>query len=60
MIWTQWSDLAIPAGLEHLPTNGIHPTPDQLEKVTFYVPFYMGGKAAIEQIPLMKNLKVLQ
>ena len=60
MIWTQWSDLKIPAGLTHLPTDGITPNKLDLEKITFYVPAYMYGPAALEPIAAMKSLKVIQ
>jgi phosphoglycerate dehydrogenase-like enzyme len=58
-IWTQWSDLAIPAGMTHLPTDGFVPSASQLDEIEFYVPSYMGGIKTIEIIPQMKNLKVV-
>jgi phosphoglycerate dehydrogenase-like enzyme len=60
VVWTQWSDLRLPAGITHLPTNGIAPEHADLEKIEFYVPRYMGGPQAIEIISEMKNLKVIQ
>ena len=60
MIWTQWSDLALPQRAEHLPTDGRSPNPDDLSKITFYVPRYMGGKRASELILQMPALKVVQ
>ncbi len=60
MIWTQWSDLALPLRAEHLPTDGKSPNPDDLSKITFYVPRYMGGRAASELIIKMPALKVVQ
>ena len=59
-IWTQWDDLTLPAGVTHLPTDGIAPAAGDLDKVEFYVPRYMGGPAAIAMIPEMKSLKVIQ
>jgi len=59
-IWTQWDDLTLPAGVTHLPTDGIAPAASDLDKVEFYVPRYMGGPAAIAMIPEMKSLKVIQ
>ena len=59
-IWTQWDDLTLPAGVTHLPTDGIAPATGDLDKVEFYVPRYMGGPAAIAMIPEMKSLKVIQ
>lgn len=58
-IWTQWSDLTIPAGMTHLPTDGFVPSASQLDEIEFYVPSYMGGLKTIEIIPQMKNLKVV-
>ncbi len=60
MIWTQWSDLNLPLRAEHLPTDGKSPNPDDLSKISFYVPRYMGGRAASELILKMPALKVVQ
>jgi phosphoglycerate dehydrogenase-like enzyme len=60
VIWTQWSDLKIPGGLTHLPTNGVTPDPADLEKITFYVPAYMYGAAALTPIASMGSLQVIQ
>ena len=60
VVWTQWPDLKLPAGITHLPTDGIAPADGDLDKVEFYVPRYMGGPAAIAMIPDMKSLKVIQ
>jgi phosphoglycerate dehydrogenase-like enzyme len=60
VIWTQWDDLNLPAGVTHLPTDGIAPAASDLDSIEFYVPRYMGGPAAIAMIPDMKNLKVIQ
>ena len=60
MIWSQWSDLKIPESLTCAQTNGIAPSPGDLEKITFFVPLYMGGGAAIADIPKMTSLKVVQ
>ncbi len=59
-IWTQWDDLNLPAGVTHLPTDGIAPAAGDLDSIEFYVPRYMGGPAAIAMIPEMKSLKVIQ
>lgn len=59
-IWTQWDDLTLPAGITHLPTDGIAPAASDLDSIEFYVPRYMGGPAAIAMIPEMKSLKVIQ
>ena len=60
MIWSQWPDLQIPESLICAPTNGLAPGPGDLEKITFFVPLYMGGHAAIANIPKMTSLKVVQ
>jgi len=60
VVWTQWPDLNLPAGVTHLPTDGIAPAASDLSEVEFYVPRYMGGPAAIAMIPDMKGLKVIQ
>lgn len=60
VVWTQWGDLNLPAGITHLPTNGIAPAASDLDSIEFYVPRYMGGPAAIAMIPEMKSLKVIQ
>ena len=58
-IWTQWSDLTLPAGMTHLETDGFVPAASQFDEIEFYVPSYMGGLKTIEIIPRMKNLKVV-
>jgi len=58
-IWTQWSDLTIPAGMTHLETDGFVPAASQLDEIEFYVPSYMGGLKTIDIIPTMKNVKVV-
>jgi phosphoglycerate dehydrogenase-like enzyme len=60
VIWTQWDDLEIPASFKKLspattPVNG-----GDFSQVTFYVPAYMGGRAALELTKQMPNLKILQ
>jgi len=60
VVWTQWPDLNLPTGVTHLPTDGISPADEDLSKIEFYVPCYMGGAASISMIPHMKSLKVIQ
>jgi len=60
VVWTQWDDLNVPATFKRLspattPTDG-----GDFSKVTFYVPWYMGGRPALELTKQMPNLKVLQ
>jgi len=58
-IWTQWNDLSIPQGMNHLQTDGFIPSESQLEEIEFYVPSYMGGIKTLEVIKKMKNLKTV-
>jgi len=58
-IWTQWSDLLIPKGMNHLPTDGFIPAQSQLEDIEFYAPSYMVGIKTFEVIAKMKNLKTV-
>lgn len=58
-IWTQWSDLLIPEGMNHLQTDGFIPSESQLEDIEFYVPSYMGGLKTFEVIAKMKKLKTV-
>jgi phosphoglycerate dehydrogenase-like enzyme len=60
VIWTQWRDLKIPSGLTHLPTDGVTPRAEDLDKITFYVPAYMYGAAALTPIAHMSSLQVIQ
>jgi phosphoglycerate dehydrogenase-like enzyme len=60
MIWSQWSDLNLPESLKSVSTNGKVPSPEDFDKITFYVPLYLGGTAAIADIPKMTSLKVVQ
>jgi phosphoglycerate dehydrogenase-like enzyme len=58
-IWTQWNDLSIPQGMNHLQTDGFIPSESQLDEIEFYVPSYMGGIKTLEVITKMKNLKTV-
>jgi len=58
-IWTQWSDLTIPEGMNHLDTDGFIPAQSQFDDIEFYCPSYMGGIKTLEIIPKMKNLKTV-
>jgi phosphoglycerate dehydrogenase-like enzyme len=59
-VWTQWSDLKLPEGITHAPTDGLAPAAADLDSIEFYVPRYMGGPQAIAMVPQMKKLKVIQ
>lgn len=55
-IWCQWPDLTIPNGfkLTSKPLATLSET--ELSEITFYVPQYMAGSAALTWIP--KNAKL--
>lgn len=59
VVWTQWDDIKVPAGIKSLsPINTPLENAD-LSEITFYVPTYGGGRAALEHTKSMPNLKVL-
>ena len=60
MIWSEFSDLAIPDSLQLLPISGDLPNQEILSKITFYVPPYMAGAKALEPISDMTSLQVIQ
>jgi phosphoglycerate dehydrogenase-like enzyme len=60
MIWSEFSDLAIPDSLQVLPITGDLPNEEALSKITFYVPPYMAGARALEPISRMSSLQVIQ
>lgn len=60
VIWTQWNDLVLPDGVIHAATDGVAPYKQDLNKIEFFVPAYMGGPQAISMISEMPNLKVIQ
>lgn len=62
-VWTQWDDLVVPESIvRKSPANCDLATAAQneLDQITFYVPRYMGGRAALELTQKMPNLQVLQ
>ncbi len=58
--WTQWSDLKVPAGVTLHSQSDFPLESSDLSKITFFVPSYMGGAAALAWAAKMPNLKVLQ
>jgi phosphoglycerate dehydrogenase-like enzyme len=60
VIWTQWDDLEVPAKFKKLSPATTPADGGDFSEVTFYVPAYMGGRAALELTNLMPNLKILQ
>ena len=60
VVWTQWDDLEIPSAFKKLSPKTTPVDGGDFSEVTFYVPAYMGGKAALELTKQMPNLKILQ
>jgi lactate dehydrogenase-like 2-hydroxyacid dehydrogenase len=60
VIWTQWDDLEVPAKFKKLSPATTPADGGDFSQVTFYVPSYMGGRAALELTKQMPNLKILQ
>ena len=60
VVWTQWDDLNVPAGVTLRSQKDFPLESSDLSQINFYVPTYMGGKAALEWAAKMPNLKVLQ
>lgn len=59
-VWTQWSDLSLPAGITLLSPKNFPLDTSDLSEIDFYVPLYMGGAHALTYAAKMTNLKVLQ
>lgn len=60
VIWSQWPDLEVPEGFTRLSPATTDLASADLSEITFYVPQYMGGKAALEFSRGMSSLKYLQ
>ena len=60
VIWTQWDDLNVPSKFKKLSPATTPIEGGDFSEVTFYVPWYMGGRPALEMTKKMPNLKVLQ
>lgn len=60
IVWTQWDDLTGPEGFEMLNPSTAPLDSKRLEEITFYVPTYMGGRAALLPILEMPNLQYIQ
>ena len=60
VVWTQWDDLEIPTSFKKLSPATTPADGGDFSEVTFYVPAYMGGRAALELTKQMPNLKFLQ
>jgi len=59
-LWCEWDDFQAPNGIQVLgPTNHSLAT-NSLDSIDIYVPKYMGGADALQVIPRMTNLKILQ
>ncbi len=60
VVWTQWDDLEIPLAFKKLSPATTPADGGDFSEVTFYMPAYMGGRAALELTKQMPNLKYLQ
>jgi phosphoglycerate dehydrogenase-like enzyme len=60
VVWTQWDDLNVPSKFKRLSPATTPVEGGDLSEITFYVPWYMGGRPALELTKKMPNLKVLQ
>jgi phosphoglycerate dehydrogenase-like enzyme len=60
VVWTQWDDLEIPSVFKKLSPATTPADGGDFSEVTFYMPAYMGGRAALELTKQMPNLKYLQ
>jgi phosphoglycerate dehydrogenase-like enzyme len=58
--WVQWPDLDAPPGTTVLSPSDGPLTPDLLDRVTFFVPTYLGGRESLEPAARMPRLRVLQ
>jgi phosphoglycerate dehydrogenase-like enzyme len=59
-VWTQWSDLKVPAGVTLLSPENFPLDTSDLSQVDFYVPVYMTGAKGLSYVSKMTNLKTLQ
>ena len=60
VVWTQWDDLEIPSAFKKLSPATTPADGGDFSEVTFYMPAYMGGRAALELTKQMPKLKYLQ
>lgn len=60
VVWTQWDDLNVPSKFKKLSPKTTPIQGGDFSEVTFYVPWYMGGRPALEMTEKMPNLKILQ
>ncbi len=60
VVWTQWNDLKLPENVEQCVSNGVYPADCDLDRITFFVPRYMGGLDAIRDLNKLTAMEVLQ
>ena len=58
--WAQWPDLKVPDSVTLHSNQDMPLETSDLSSINFYVPSYMGGKAALEFVTKMPNLTTLQ
>jgi len=56
VVWTQWDDLNVPSKFKKLSPKTTPIQGGDFSEVTFYVPWYMGGRPALEMTQKMPNL----
>jgi len=60
VVWTQWSNLEAPQGVELLHPGNAPLGSEATQRVTFYVPPYMSGLDGLTPVNSMPNLRYLQ
>jgi len=59
-VWSQWHDLAVPAGFHKLSPADYPLDSSDLSQITIYVQPYMTGTEFLEPVKAMSNLQILQ
>lgn len=59
-VWCQWDDLTIPTGWSIMSADLDALSPQELSKISLYVPKYMGGAKALSYTEKMHSLQLLQ
>lgn len=60
VVWAQWGDLDVPEGITLVGPDQVPLEGGSLDDITFYVPPYMSGRAGLEPVKSMPNLRYLQ
>lgn len=59
-VWTQWSDIKVPDGINLFSPENYPLDSSDLSKIDIYVPTYMTGAKGLSYVNQMPNLKILQ